>query len=334
MTGTSAVLRMTGPEEVAVRQRPRPEPADEEVLVRTDRTLISTGTEMAMYSGDYPSNSRWDRYADYPVTPGYMNLGTVVEGRDGPAEGTRVVSFTPHAEYVTPDADGCYPVPEGVDDDAALLFAVAEIAMHALRRGRVDWGETVAVFGLGLFGQLAVRIGHFAGARPVVGVNRSRERLDLLPDVGGVVGLSTHDDGWLEALRAATGGDLADVVVEATGNADAIAQELDALRRQGRLVVLGCPQGETTLDFHDQCNWPSYELIGAHISSRASVETPRTPWTQRRYVELFFEILGEPAMEDVGDLVTRREPYANAGGVYDDLHRRRTDDLSAILEWT
>lgn len=336
MDGTNPTLEIRGPEAVSIVEKSIPAPGPSEVLIETDRTLISTGTELTVFSGEFPRGSHWDEYSDYPTESGYMNLGRVVEtGATVEAfeAGDRVVSFTKHAKFVCPDRDVVYHVPESVSDESALFFAAAEISMHAIRRGRVDWGETAAVFGLGILGQVTARLLHFAGARPVLALNRSSPRVEMLPDVQGLVGISMQESDWHERVEERTNGDLADVVVEATGNAEAIADELSALRRQGRFVLLGCPQQPTQFDFHDQCNWPSYEIIGSHVTSHPEVETPQTPWTQGNHTRLFFDIVNEPVMADLGDLVSTSRPYHEAELAFEALSERRIDDVSVALDW-
>lgn len=335
MATDNRTLVLPEPGQVLLKPEPMPEPAPGEVLVKTDRTLISTGTELTVYDGEFPDGSHWDDYSEYPTKSGYMNLGTVVETGTGVTDfspGDRVASFTEHAAYVAADVNECYHVPDDVLDERAQFFAAAEITMHAIRRGRVNWGETVAVFGLGLLGQLAVRILHVAGARPVVGVNRSPSRVSLLPELSSVVGFTTDDD-WVKRIETETGGELADVVIEATGNADAVTDELSALRREGRLVVLGCPRGSTEFDFHDHCNWPSYEIIGSHITSHPTTKTPKNPWTQGEHTRLFFELTDEPAMADLGDLVTDVRPAEHAPAAFADLSAGHVDGVSVALDW-
>lgn len=336
MPEANPTVVLQAPGRVEIAERPMPTPKEEEVLIETDRTLISTGTELTVFSGDFPDDSHWQSYASYPTESGYMNLGHIVQ--TGPEvkdfePGDRVASFAKHAKYVCPRQGECYHVPSNVPNERAQFFAAAVTVMHAVRRGQVDWGETAAVFGLGLLGQLAVRVLRFVGARPVVGLNRSPSRIKMLPDQPGVLGLSTAKDDWLDTFREHADGNLADVVVEVTGNADSLVDQLSALRRQGRFVILGCPQGPTTFDFHDNCNWPSYEIIGSHISSHPTVETPQMLWTQARHAQLFFDIATEPAMADLDDLVTTERRYNEASKAFRDLYKRRTDDVSIVLQW-
>ena len=335
--------------EVAIEDRDRPEPAAEEVLIETDTSLISAGTELTVLSGDFPEGSFWDEYAEFPFDPGYANVGTVVEvgadvaGDDAGASttgatgaeldvGTRVATWSPHAEYVAAAAEDCVVVPDDVDDEQASLFAIAQIVMNGIRRGRVDWGETVVVYGLGILGQLAVRFARIAGAETVVGVDLAEQRLEYLPDSPEVVGVNPTEEDPVEAVEAATGGDLADVCLEVTGNPDVIPQEFGVLREQGRLVLLSSPHGKTTLDFHDHVNAPSHEIIGAHQLSHAPVATPRDPWTKPAHAELFFSYV-EQGRLSVSDLFSHVVDARDAPGTYQSLLEDRSDAMAVRLEW-
>jgi 2-desacetyl-2-hydroxyethyl bacteriochlorophyllide A dehydrogenase len=321
--------------DVNVESREMSEPAADEVLVRTDRTLISTGTELTILAGESDPGSNWAEITDYPFVPGYNNVGEVVEVGDAVETvevGRRVATTGSHAAYTVAEESACRPIPPDVSTDEAVFFTIAEIVMNGLRRSELTWGETAAVYGLGLLGQLAVRLCHVAGARPVVGADLISERTEYLPDLPGVSGIDPSERSPQEFVRDATGERLADVVFEVTGNPDAIPDELDVLRDQGRFVVLSSPKGETTFDFHDHCNAPSYRIIGAHNSSHPSVATPQYPWTQRRHAELFFDYLAEGTLS-VSPLISHREHYTEAPALYDELLANRSPAMGVVLEW-
>lgn len=334
MSSENRAVVFPGPQRATVETRPRPTPDEGEVVVETERSLVSTGTELTVFGGEYPDGSHWDEYGTYPFEPGYCNVGTVVETGEGATveAGTRVVSRGPHAAYVAVDAADCVPVPAEVSPDAAAFHTLAAVVMNGLRRGRLAWGEAAAVFGQGVLGQLAVRLAHLAGARPVVGVDLAPERLAYTPDRPDVHAVNPEERAPASVLRDANGGRLADVTLEVTGNPDAVVGELDSLRRQGRFVLLSSPRGETTLDFHDHCNWPSYEIIGAHDDSHPDVATPANPWTVGRNTELFFRYVAAGDL-DVTRLVSHRPAVQDAPAVYESLLADRTDHLGVLFEW-
>lgn len=320
---------------VSVESQEMPEPASDEVLIQTDRTLISTGTELTILADEANADSTWAEITDYPFIPGYNNVGTVVEIGDAVETvdvGQRVATTGSHIAYTVAKESTCRPIPSNVSTDEAVFFTIAEIVMNGIRRGELTWGETAAVYGLGLLGQLAVRFCHIAGARPVVGIDLATERTSYLPDCPGISGIDPTESSPDEFVRTATGDRLADIVFEVTGNPDAIPDELDVLREQGRLVVLSSPRGQTTFDFHDHCNAPSYHIIGAHNSSHPAVATPRNPWTQQRHAELFFDYLAEGTLS-VSPLISHQHHYTEAPALYEKLLADRTSAMGVVLEW-
>ena len=331
---TGPTVRFTAPETAIVEDREVADPGPGGLLVETTCSLISTGTELTLYAGQYPDDSAWADYGSYPLVPGYSNVGRVIaigEDVDEAYRDARVASWAGQTAYHTLTPEQCILVPDGVADEEAAFFAIAQIVMNGIRRGRVDWGETVAIFGLGLLGQFATRFSRIAGAWPVVGVDLAEHRLSFLPDEAGVIPVNATDADPAAVLEDETGR-LADVCYEVTGLPDAIPEQFESLRRQGRFVVLSSPRGETTFDFHDLCNSPSYEIIGAHQGSHPPVSTPQNPWTKERHAELFFEFLRADQL-DVASLITRRVDPADAPATYAHLLDSRTDELGVLFEW-
>ena len=219
---TNPTIVIPEPRKIVIEDREQPEPDSGAVLIETDTSLISAGTELTILSGEYPDNSIWDEYGTYPFVPGYANVGTVVESKSSIETGTRVATWSPHAAFVTAPADECVIVPKAVTDEQASLFAIAQIVMNGVRRGRTDWGETAVVYGLGILGQLAVRFCHLLGVETVIGVDLVEQRIEYLPDEEGIVGIDATAEDPEEIIEAVTDGRLADVVFEVTGNPDAI----------------------------------------------------------------------------------------------------------------
>lgn len=315
--------------EVIVTDRPEPAVGPEELLVETRRSLVSTGTELALLAG------RFQR-GEFPFVPGYSNVGRVVAVGDDVDErwvGERVATPTSHAAYTTATVAECRPVPDDVSDEAATFFRLAEIAMNGVRAGNVDWGETVAVFGLGLVGQLAVRLCRLAGARRVLGLEVADDRRAALPDRPEVVGVDSAGDGWPDAVAAATDGDLADVVVEATGEAGLVEEEFRALRDGGRLVLLGSPRGVSEFDFYANCHLPGTTIVGAHVTSHPPAANTANPWTETEHGRLFFDYLVDDRL-DVAPLISHRRPHHEAPDLFEMLREDRTRAMGVVLDWT
>jgi L-iditol 2-dehydrogenase len=138
-------------------------------------------------------------------------------------------------------------VPDAVSDLAAAVCEPMAVAVTAAERMPVEPGSTVVVLGPGAVGLLAAMVARACGAGRIVVVGRasSRTRLDLARQLG----FDTWDAGQLEVAAQAlelTDGRGVDLVLECSGSADGVAAGIAALRRRGRLCVLGM-SGRPTL---------------------------------------------------------------------------------------
>jgi len=336
MSASNPTVVFPKPKEIVIEDRPVPDPREGEVLVKTQVTLVSAGTELTILSGDFPRDSEWSKYGQFPFVPGYSNVGEVVrlgKGSDEGLMGKRIVNRGPHAMYVAAQADSPRIVPDSVSDEQAAFFTVAEVSLNGVRRSKVSLGESVVIFGAGLIGQFAARFCRLSGAIPVFVVDVSDDRLSKLPQDPDVVRLNPLRGDVASAVESGTSGRMADLVFEVTGDPGLIPGEFKCLRRQGRFVLLSSPRGPTLFDFHDLCNKPSHTIIGAHLTSQLKRGTPDNPWTSKRESELFFHMVGahELAPEQ---LVTHRVSYQQAPEMYRALLRDRSEAMGVLIGWT
>ena len=106
-------------------ERELPDPGPGELLIRTRKTLISTGTELTSYTGDFPPDSVWARYIQYPFPDvGYSNVGEIIALGSDVTEyeiGQRVASLGRHASHNLMPFLNPYGrvqvIPDGVTDD-------------------------------------------------------------------------------------------------------------------------------------------------------------------------------------------------------------------------
>jgi len=324
------------PRKATIEERPVQSPGPGQVLIATQCTLISTGTELTAYSGDFREESRWARYVQYPWLPGYSNVGVIVEVGAGVGdlhEGQRVVSHGSHASLVVQDVAQVYPLPDNVSAEEAAFCTLGVISLNGVRLCGIQLGESVVIFGVGLVGQLATIFARMNGAWPLVAIDLARSRLEMARRNGATHLLPGEADDLIEQVSAITKGRMADVVLEVTGNPSVIPAALRLARRLGRVVLLGSPRGETVVDFHDEVHTLGLHIIGAHNSTHPAVETPYNVWTHHRDRELFLGLLsaGEISMRH---MITHRFPWRDAPRAFDMLLEDRTQAMGVILDWT
>jgi threonine dehydrogenase-like Zn-dependent dehydrogenase len=140
-------------------------------------------------------------------------------------------------------------------------------AVHILERAEVRPGDTVVVQGAGAVGLSAAALARLAGAAHVIVIGAPAGRLDLAGSMGATLTLdldATSGEDRLEAVRARTYGEGADVVIEAAGSARAIEEGLALARDGGRYVVAGhyTDVGPSTINAHRDINRKHLEIRG------------------------------------------------------------------------
>lgn len=324
-----------GAKDAIVEDHPMPHAGPGEVIVKTTRSMISTGTELTIYSGEFPQQSAWASYGKYPFDAGYSNVGKIVElgkGVDKAWLGRRVANFGPHGAFVKTPLRDAFPIPDAVTDDQASIFTIGIIVMNGVRRSRVEWGESVALFGMGLLGQLAARFCAICGARPVICIDPAEPRLKLLPKLPTIVPLNPTGINLVDRVKELTHGRKVDLLFEVTGAPQVIASEFAVLRPMGRAVMLSSPRGPSQFDFHDLCNAPSYTIIGTHVSSHPPEESFDNIWTRARNTELFFDHIARKEL-DIDGMITHRASYKDATKFYQMLLTDRSKAMGVVFEW-
>lgn len=253
---------------------------DRDVLVRTLVSTVSPGTERANITGD--PNVRGNLAEGVPVPfPRRCGHSTaaVVE-KTGPAvtsvrPGDTVIAFRgTHASLSIRPESCVLPFDQTIiaPEDAAVLY-ISIFPLAAVRKTRVELGESALVMGCGLLGQLAVRQLRAAGAFPIVAA-------DLLPDrraealAGGAdFAFDPAEPDFAAKVKEATDGG-ASVCIEVTGRGEGLDLGLNCMRRFGRVALLGCTRDKNfTIDYYRKVHFPGITLIGAHSYARPQQES-------------------------------------------------------------
>ena len=160
-----------------------------------------------------------------------------------------------YAEYIAMPARNAIPLPEEISfEEGATLMCASATALHALRRGRVKEGETVAVFGVGGLGLSAVQLAKALGAVEVYAVDIKQDKLELASEYGAIPVDASRSDAMTE-IRKSTQGKGVDVALEMIGLPITMKQTIESLGVLGRAVIVGL--SHAPLEVH-----PYHTLIG------------------------------------------------------------------------
>jgi len=297
-----------------------------DVVVRSRASLVSPGTELAIFTRHHRGFEVPDHWARYPWYPGYATVGEVVAAGDEVAdlEGRLVFHRMPHASAYRLPVDWVQPVPDGVPAERAVFFMLTQIAMTALRRAPLRFGEQVLVVGQGIVGNLVGQLAQEAGARRVAGADFSVPRLAIAHrcGVGEQWDLSARPLAEHLQTFGATG---AEYVVEAVGAGESVDAALKATAAGGRCVLLGSTRATLEFDPYFDVHKKGIDVIGAHEDTVAAV-------TRGRDRPFLWELLASGRVQ-VDPIVTHRMPFTDAQRAYEGLRDDKDHFLGVVLEY-
>jgi predicted dehydrogenase/threonine dehydrogenase-like Zn-dependent dehydrogenase len=364
--------------ELAVLDVPAPVCRPGGVLVRSLFSLISTGTEMMKVSeasmsmvgmararpdqvrkvldavqqqGVLSTYKKVMNRLDSYTPLGYSLCGVVTEVGRGAEEfkvGQLVAAagneHALHAEHNWIPVNLCAAVPPAVLPEHAAFSTVASIALHGVRRAEVQLGETAAVIGLGLVGQLVVRLLIAAGVR-VVGLDPVADRCTLAEKAGAVLCGSPTDEGMdaiLRELAVLTRGRGADHVFLAAGGSTngPVEAAVKLARDRARIIDIGKMKLDLpwTAYYNKELDVRFSRSYGpGRYDDRYELEGIDYPvgyvrWTEKRNLESFLDLLARNEIE-VATLISGVFPLADAARVYEDLKSGEFKAVGVLLEY-
>lgn len=320
---------------------PCPGPRPGHVLLRTTRTLISTGTERMLVEfgkanplekarqqpdkvrqvfdkiktdGLLPTIDAVRNKLDQPVGLGYCQVGRVMSEGSGFAAGERVASNGKHAEVVSVPVNLCARIPDNVSDDEAAFTVIGAIALQGIRLAQPTLGEVFVVTGLGLIGQMAVQLLRAHGCR-VIGIDVDASRLDLARQFGAeVIDVSQTPDPVAAAMQFSRGrGVDAVIVTAATSSSEPIHHAALMCRKRGRIVLVGVTGLELSRDdffkkelsFQVSCSYGPGRYDAEYEEKGHDYPVGYVRWTEQRNFEAVLDMMADRRME-VRPLISHR----------------------------
>lgn len=296
-----------GPDVLQVVDVPKPTPGDGEVLIHVSRAGMN-------FADTHQRENSYLARFEVPLILGGEVAGTTEDGR-------RVVAMLRsggYAEYAVAPEATVYPIPDGLDDGAALAILVQGLtAWHLLGTcGRVAPGESVVVIsGAGGVGSLAVQLAKPFGAGRVIATASSEEKRATTLELGADAAVDPSTEDLTAALVEANGGDRVDVVLEMSGGR-IFDQSADALAPFGRIVVYGIASREQNTLATGRLMRKSRTVVGfwlVHcLGRRDMVEEPLANLFERA------------ARGELKPLVGGTYPLSDVRRAHEDMQGRRT----------
>lgn len=309
-----------------------------EILIETEYTYISTGTELANYSGKEPKVFQPGAWCAYPWKSGYANVGIVKDVGERVARvkvGERVFTYGNHASAIRYNADRLVAsVPASINPAIAAASRMAGVAATSIIVSEIESSPWVVVFGLGMVGNLASQAFHIRGCR-VIGVDPVEARRKIarqcnIPYTVGGVSVEVQ-----EQIKEITNGEMGQITVDAVGHSQVVLEALKATANYGQVVLLGTPRvsvdGDLTellsdvhlrwITIRGALEWclPMYTEAGNHVS-QFSKQQMIFDWIDRDQLRI------EP-------LISHHLKPEQIKEAYDGLLHTPNTHTGVLLEW-
>lgn len=314
---------------------PMPIINEDEVLIETDYTVISAGTEKANIT-DAPNVSH-----QWPKRLGYSGSGRIIDVGSNVTEfkvGDRVLTdHLGHKAFVKAsfkkNKDGFFKIKQDIDQLDAAFVVVGSMGVQGARKTKLQLGESAMVTGLGILGMFAVQAMRNMGANPLIAVDFNKERRDIALSLGADYALDPASPSFSEEVRELTEGRMINANVEVTGSSAALLQSLKVAAFEGRISLTGCTRvSDVPIDYYQLVHRPGIQLIGAHNFVRPEMDSYSGYWTRHDDFAMIIRMVKAGRMS-VKPLISGVYSTEAAPEVFRELCENEELPLGRVFDW-
>ena len=330
--------------QTSVREVELPAPGPQQILVETEYSAISAGTELAVYTGSHqwlkdPAMTDWK----FPFKPGYSAAGKILavgSGITGWVPGQRVSYPGNHASHelltIGHERGRWWQMPGNLAFEKAALACISRYGFGGVLRTGLTLGRSVAVLGLGIIGQFAARSAQAAGCHPVIGIDAVPMRRKSAQAAGIDFTIDPSSSSPVkEELAAYLGSRGAEIVIDATGVPAAIPTAMSLAIDAGQVVVVGSPRGlAQNVNFYDDLHRRYIEVLGAHgnMLFEAAHHRLAGAWDITKAQHWLLAALASGRL-NTEQLVTHHIAPEQIGDAYEGLLKKKDEYLGVVVQW-
>lgn len=348
------VLVMEPPRNIRFIEEPDQDVGPHDVRVATVYSGISAGTELTRYRGTNPKLIKyWDEQRgvfvpvdatssesplpDHATTElvgrGFEQVGRIVEigvAVEDLVIGDLVYGVWGHRSHavITAEAARLGKLPAEMDPMLGIFTRAGIVALNGILDGEVNIGETVAVFGMGVIGQIVAQLAGIAGA-DVIGCELISARRELARRLNPKMTIVESDAAASDVVRELTRGRGADVCFEVAGKTAALHEAIRACATSSRVVALGFYQGEATnLYLGEEFHHNRVTIVSSQIGGISPQLQHR--WNRERLTRTFMQMVADGRI-DLASLVTHVRPFEEASEVFRMVDENPAEVMEAVF---
>ena len=309
---------------------------EKSVVVKTFISTVSAGTERANIIGS-DNIGPGVKHAVFPLSAGYNSSGEVVavgSSVKSVAVGDRVVVYWgKHKNYNVITEDKVVKIEyENISAEEAAVSFIATFPLAAIRKLKVEIGESLMVMGLGILGQIAVKLAKAAGACPIIACDPIKERREEALRYGADYAFDPFGADFAKKVKSVTAGGVK-AAVEVTGVGAGLDETLDCMAKFGRVALLGCTRSsDFSIDFYQKVHCPGITLIGAHTNARAMLESSHGNYTHTDDIKTVLKLCAMNRLT-LADIIKETHTPESCFEVYDRLVRDKSFPVGVQFDW-
>ncbi len=313
---------------------------ENQIRVKTLFHTMSNGTEKANITGEPNISVAGEANPEvkFPRFCGYSSSGIVEEvGADvkNLKVGDKVaMSWSKYSLFnIVPEKNAVKIENERVSMEEASMAHIATFPLAAIRKTRLEVGESALVMGLGILGLLAVGLLRAVGAVPVIAVDPVKERREKALSFGADYAFDPLDKDFAEKVKAVSRGGV-NVAIEVTGIGAGLNGALDCMAKLGRVALLGCTRNsDFTVDYYRKVHGPGISLIGAHTNARPTAESSRGLFTTADDVRTILDLCANGRL-DLNSVVDEVHSPKECAEVFDRLVNDKNFPTVVQFDWS
>ncbi|MWV43351.1 zinc-binding dehydrogenase [Paenibacillus sp. HJL G12] len=321
-----------GPDRIELIEEPVPEPGPGQLLCAAQKSLISTGTELACLKGCFDEGTVWSSWVQYPFYPGYSMAAQVIatgSGVEGIKAGDRIICPAGHRQYFLVDEREAALIPDSIRDEEAIFTQIAKVALLGVLRAEPAFGERVGVVGLGLIGQLVIQYLNASGTRQIIAIGPESFRLEESRRNGATDLLNLPVAEAFGAIEALTEGKMLDTIYDVTGSYNVLPYCTQLTRDMGKVILLGDSTEPSKQTIGPKVVFNSVSILGIHGRMMEGFKG----WTEADMNDFIFDSIGRGKL-DVTSLISEEASPLEAVSVYSRLIGHKSDYMGVMFDWT
>ncbi len=330
-------LYFEGPRQVKVHYEDIPSPGPGTMLIKSDISAISAGTEMLFYRSQLEAGSALDPTIgslggsfSYPFKYGYSTVGKVVSAGDPHLEsmiGRTVFSFHPHESYFLARPEDIIEVPSEIREEDAVFLPSMETAVSLVMDARPILGERAVIIGQGVIGLLTTAIMAKMPLSHLTTIDRFQCRKEASLELGASKCISA--DASLDEMTRSLPDDSADLVLELSGDPRALELAMRSVGYEGRIVV-GSWYGNKRqpICFGEKFHRGRLRIISSQVSNLSPELSGR--WSKDRRLKLAWKMISEICPSR---LITHRFSIDDAEHAYQKLDEDAGSTIQVVIRY-